>query len=76
LIEGKIYTIRWYAVNAKGQGPASDEIIVGLTDRLAAPAGLLKVGSLSSKTSITMQWSALTGGVSPAGDILGYKLQV
>ena len=49
---------------------------MGLSDKLAAPTGLHKVSSLSSKTVLTMQWSAVTGGVSPAGDIIGYKLQV
>jgi hypothetical protein len=48
LIEGTIYTIRWYATNDKGDGIRSDEIQVALMDTPAAPVTLMKVSSLST----------------------------
>ena len=32
LVSGKIYTFRWYAVNAFGTGEISDEISIAVTD--------------------------------------------
>lgn len=45
-------------------------------DKPAAPDNLIKVASLSSQTSITVSWTPVSDGVSPGGDILGYKLIV
>lgn len=68
--------MRWFAVNAKGEGFRSDEIRVALVDQPAAPSSLTKISILSSQTAITVEWSAVTPGVSPGGDILGYILFV
>jgi hypothetical protein len=76
LIEGKIYTLRWFAVNAKGEGIRSDEILIALVDQPSAPTLIEKIGSLSSQTAITVQWSSVTPGLTPGGDILGYILYV
>lgn len=76
LVEGKIYTLRWFAQNAKGDGTRSDEILVALVDQPSAPALLWKHESLSSQTAITVEWQPVTAGVSPGGNILGYKLMV
>jgi hypothetical protein len=72
LVDGKIYTFKWYAVNDYGTGEDSDEIQVGVTDVFAASASMTKVSSLSTKTSISVTWGAVTAGTTPAGDILGY----
>lgn len=49
LIEvGKIYTIRWFASNDKGEGIRSDEILVALMDAPIASASLWKESTLSS----------------------------
>lgn len=74
--EGKIYTIRWYAENAKGEGVRSDEILVALMNAPVAPASLWKESALSSQSAITVEWDPVTPGLSPGGDILGYKLYV
>lgn len=76
LVNGKIYTFKWYAVNTFGNGEESDEIQVGVTDTLAASTAITKVESLSSKTSISVTWNAVTAGTTPAGDILGYVLYI
>lgn len=76
LVEGKIYTLRWYAVNSKGASIPSDEILVALANSPQHPALVEKVTELSSPSSITVQWSEVNPGLSPAGDILGYKLRV
>jgi hypothetical protein len=76
LVDGKIYTFKWYAVNDYGTGEDSDEIQVGVTDVFAASASMTKVSSLSTKTSISVTWGAVTAGTTPAGDILGYILYV
>jgi len=76
LVEGKIYTLRWYAVNSKGPSARSDEIRVALADRLSAPLLIQKVSELSSASSITVRWSSVNPGLSPGGEILGYRLQV
>ena len=48
LVEGAIYTIRWFASNSKGEGTRSDEILVSLMDTPLAPTSLSKVTELSS----------------------------
>lgn len=72
LIEGTIYTIRWIAINDKGQSLPSDEILVLLEDYPAAPTTVTKVSELSSRNSIALEWSASTS----ANEILGYVLTV
>lgn len=42
LVEGRIYTIRWYAKNDVGNGPSSDSILVAASDKLPAPTSLVK----------------------------------
>jgi len=37
LEEGRIYTIRWFATNSKGEGVRSDELVVALVDTPLAP---------------------------------------
>lgn len=74
VIEGRIYSVRWFATNLNGQGVRSEEVIVSLMDRPLAPTNIWKVVSLSSQTAITIAWTPVPQGVSPGGDILGYKL--
>ncbi len=76
LVAGKIYTFRWYAVNAFGSGEFSNELTVALAAKPAATAQIRKVMTLSSKSSISVEWDAVAGGTTPGGDILGYVLQV
>lgn len=45
-------------------------------DAPVAPTSLVKVENLSSQTVITVSWTAIPNGISPGGDILGYKLYV
>jgi len=45
-------------------------------DRPVAPTNVWKVVSLSSQTAITIAWTPVSSGISPGGDILGYKLFV
>jgi hypothetical protein len=47
-----------------------------MMDQPAAPGSLVKVAALSSQTSITVSCSPISDGISPGGDILGYKLIV
>lgn len=76
LIEGTIYTIRWFATNSKGDGIRSDELLVALMDSPVGPTTIQKLSGLSGLTSITVQWSSLPQGVAPGGEILGYKLYI
>ena len=76
LIEGRIYAFRWYAFNSVGNSKTSEEVFAAVTAPLQAPLTITKDRFNSSKTSITVQWSATTPGTSPGGDILGYLLQV
>ena len=70
-----VYTFRWYAVNAFGSGELSNEVTIALTAFPSASSQILKVMSLSTKTSISLSWSPVTQGASPGGDILGYILE-
>ena len=54
----------------------SKVVQVAAVNRFAAPATITKSSTLSSQTSIHVNWSAVTPGVSPGGDVLGYKLRV
>ena len=74
LVAGKIYTFRWYAVNAFGSGEYSNELTVALSAYPVATAQIRKVMAISSKTSISLSWDPVTPGASPGGDILGYVL--
>lgn len=74
LVEGHIYTVRWFVLNSKGQSLPSDEIKVALVDTLQAPSKITKVDS--SLTSVSLQWTSVVAGVSPGGEILGYLLDV
>jgi hypothetical protein len=76
LVEGRIYSIRWCAVNQKGQGPWSEEILVAFTDFPNPPTLIEKIPNLSSKTAITVTWNEAVPGLSLGGQILGYKLIV
>jgi hypothetical protein len=76
LIEGRIYSIRWFAYNFVGEGPRSEAILVAMSDDFDAPTGLTKDHLNSSKTIIAMTWNAITAGQTPGGNVLGYVLQV
>jgi hypothetical protein len=71
-VVGKIYAFRWKVQNAVGLGLPSDEVYIALSDLLPAPAAIRKIRTLSSKTSINLEWDAVTAGASPGGTILGY----
>lgn len=73
---GKFYIFRWYAVNAFGSGELSNELTVALAAYPLASTQIRKVMSLSSITSISVEWNPVAPGASPAGDILGYRLTV
>ena len=75
LVAGKIYTFRWYAVNYFDNGERSDEVTIALANYPLATTNIRKVMTLSSKTSIALDWDPVTPGVSPADDILGYVLE-
>jgi len=47
-----------------------------MSDDFTTPTGLIKDHVNSSKTVISMRWSAITPGTAPGGDILGYLLRV
>lgn len=74
IVEGRIYSVRWFATNLNGQGIRSEEVIISLMDRPQAPINVWKVVELSSQTAITVAWTPVPSGISPGGDILGYKL--
>jgi len=76
LTEGRIYSFRWRAVNAVGDGTNSEEVQIAIADGLVSPAAIRKNYALSSTTSISVEWDAVAGGVSPGGDVLGYVLTV
>ena len=75
-MEGSIYTLRWVAINAVGESLPSQELRVAAMDAFLAPVNLAKVRSQSSRTSIHVEWDAVTEGILPGGEILGYMLQV
>lgn len=74
LVTGTIYQFRFRAVNALGNSDYSSYLYVALTDSPAAPSTITRVDSSSSKTSIAVDWSAVSDGTSPGGLITGYKL--
>jgi hypothetical protein len=54
LVAGRIYSIRWYAYNAIGNGLASEKVLAAVVDDFMAPDGLEKDQVNSSKTRISM----------------------
>jgi len=77
LLAGQVYLFRYRATNeVGGSGAASDPVSVAIADKPGAPALIEKVMAYSSKTSLSVEWSAVTvpGGESPGGDVLGYSL--
>lgn len=76
IIDGKIYAFRWIATNIVGDSAPSKVLQVAATDKFMAPATVTKNSELSSETHIDIEWSEVTPGVSPGGDVLGYKLKV
>lgn len=55
---------------------ASSILSVAAIDKFQAPDSLSKISESSSTTSINVEWSAVTPGTSPGGDVLGYQLRV
>jgi hypothetical protein len=55
-----------------GIGLPSEEVYIALSNLLPAPAAIRKIRSLSSKTSINLEWDAVAAGTVPGGSILGY----
>ena len=47
---------------------------VALSDPPAAPTGLFRSQTDSTKTAIGLGWTALTNGPAPGGNILGYRI--
>jgi titin len=77
LVTGSIHKVRYRATNAVGgDGPASDPLSVALADKPAAPASITKDMALSSRTSLSLEWSVVTvaAAQSPGSDITGYVL--
>ena len=54
LIEGTIYTLRWFATNSKGDGIRSDELLVALMDTPVGPTTIQKLSEMSGLTSVTV----------------------
>lgn len=67
-----IYKIATVAVNAEGESPQSDYILLGATDLPTAPVQLSK-SEQSDATSIVVEW---TESVQTDLPITGYLLQV
>lgn len=77
LVAGSTYRLRYRAENTDGGlGTASDTVTVALVDKPAAPASLSKTMAYSSKTSLRIEWDAVTvpAGQTPGGAITGYVL--
>ena len=54
----------------------SNLISAAAVDRLEAPTAILKNDALSTLTSMFVEWPPVAPGVSPGGDVLGYRLRV
>jgi hypothetical protein len=74
LITGQIMRIRISAINIIGTGTPSNELIVALTAVPNTPIAPTRIEVSSSKTAIGVDWTAVAGGTSPGGDIIGYRL--
>jgi hypothetical protein len=75
LTTGSYYKIRYKGTNAvKGAGTPSDTLLIALVDQPSASTGISKITSLSSKTSIRLEWDPVTVPADqlPNGAILGY----
>jgi len=78
LVPGSVYRLRYRAGNAVGgNGLPSDPVNVAIVDKPAASSLIQKNMEYSSRTSLSIEWSAVAAvaGQSPGGDILGYVLQ-
>lgn len=62
------------ARNSAGLSIPSRITRVSAIDLPIAPTNLLKDSQLSSYTTLYISWDAVTPGVSPGGQILGYQL--
>ena len=76
IVAGTVYEFRWLATNAIGSSATSQTLKVAAIDQLPGPASITKDRTLSSLTSIHIEWQTVTPGTSPGGEILGYKLLV
>jgi len=62
----------------RGNGPVSDSVSVAIVDKPAAPSLITKNMAQSSKTSLAIEWNAVSvnGAHAPGSEILGYVLHI
>lgn len=76
ITEGEIYSFRWVAENSVGQSIPSSILRVVAIDKFPPPSTLTKKHNLGSQTSIYVEWSSVSPGPAPGGEVLGYRLKV
>lgn len=71
LVAGTIYVFRFYATNARGNSPYSNEVQFVCEALPNPPANLYKVDSKSTSNSIYVQWDQVADTTTP---VTGYRL--
>jgi len=74
LVSGKIYRITYLAVNEMGDSPYADVVSVAMSDPPVKPSPPSKIDALSSKTRMTVEWTAVSDTQLPGGAIMFYNL--
>lgn len=73
---GDIFSFRFMATNDVGDSIYSNVLSVSANDVLPASASITKTMSLSTSTSINVQWAAVPAGTGVGGTLTGYVLTV
>ena len=76
LVVGKIYRIKYAAVNQKGKSEYSDIVSAALADLPGQVSPPEKNVAISTQTQIALRWDPVSDTQLPGGKILNYKVMV
>lgn len=75
-MSGRVYRVRYLAVNDFGASEPTGMTSVALAALPAQASAPVKVAALSSETRIVVEWTAPASYDSPGGDITGFRLEM
>jgi hypothetical protein len=74
LVSGRIFRLKYKAVNEINSSEFSDLVSVAMANAPAKPATPSKVISLSTTTTLVISWTAVANAAMPGGVITKYKV--
>lgn len=76
LVTGKIYKIKFRAINVLGNSEDSGVVRYALVDKPLMPSAPTVIYASSNETQIAVEWAAIVPSQTPGQEVYGYVLEV